>query len=115
MNKIKTADSPALKEAVDAVFTPEEKQKLKENLIEEQINQAKYLQQHPEIETVFKVALSELVKKQPENCVEFFCNYLATNDLTQISQLYDAQQEDKQRRAKQNEKEEQELALSRKK
>lgn len=78
---------PTVREAADAVFLPEEKQKLKENLIEEQIQQARYLREHPEIERVLRQAISKLAQEQPEDPVAALTAFLSDENLDEVDRL----------------------------
>lgn len=76
--------SPSVNEAVNALFNNEEKQKLRTNLIEEQIKQAKYLREHPEINHLLQIAIGKLVKDQPEDPVVYLTSFFADQDLEEL-------------------------------
>ncbi|EPY30217.1 hypothetical protein STCU_04177 [Strigomonas culicis] len=87
---------PSVREAAEAVFLPEETQRLKANLIEEQIQQARYLRAHPEIERVMRLAVSKLVREQPEDPVPVLAAFLADDHLSEMDRLAVAEEEHQQ-------------------
>lgn len=92
-SRIKNIVSPTVNEAADALFTPEEKDRLRSNLIEEQIRQAKYLREHPEVDHLLQIAIGKLVKDQPEDAVGYLTNFFSENDLEALeAQHYQEEQ-----------------------
>ncbi|CBZ30163.1 conserved hypothetical protein [Leishmania mexicana MHOM/GT/2001/U1103] len=71
---------PTLNEAVAAVFTEEEHAALKTNLRSEQIAQAKYLRDHPEIHEAVQEALARVLQAQPEDPVAFLTQYFMSEE-----------------------------------
>ncbi|GET92115.1 hypothetical protein, conserved [Leishmania tarentolae] len=66
---------PTLSEAAAAVFSEEERSALKANLRSEQIAQAMYLRNHPEIHQALQEALAKVLRAQPEDPVTFLIQY----------------------------------------
>lgn len=73
--------SPSIDEAASALFNDKEKERLRKNLIEEQIKQAKYMREHPEINHLMQIAIGKLVKDQPEDPVGYLTSFFADQDL----------------------------------
>lgn len=91
-----SGSDPSLKTAVETLFTPEEKEKLRANLIERQIAQAKYLREHPEISSVMRSAISQLVKDKPADPILYLTDYFLTHDLEEVERINQAREADKQ-------------------
>ncbi|CCW60483.1 unnamed protein product [Phytomonas sp. EM1] len=90
----------SLNEAADAVLKPEAKQKLRESLITEQIEQSKYLRAHSEIGEVVQIAISRLLKDQPQDTVSYLSDFFSNNDLDLLVEKARAEVEERNRNAK---------------
>eukprot|EP00796_Vickermania_ingenoplastis_P006365 gene6365-4590_t len=86
--EVRSIVAPTVNEAADALFTQEEKAKLRANLIEEQIQHAKYLRAHPEIDRLLQIAIGKLVRDQPEDAVAYLTQLFAENDLEEMEAAY---------------------------
>lgn len=71
---------PTLSEAAKAVFSEEERQTLKDNLRTEQIAQAKYLRDHPEVREGLQEGLRRVLQSQPEDPVAALVAYLTSDE-----------------------------------
>lgn len=91
--QIKNIVAPTVNEAANALFTSEEKAKLRSNLIEEQIRQAKYLREHPEIDHLLQIAIGKLVKDQPEDPVQYLTSFFSDNDLEALEAEHTAEEQ----------------------
>lgn len=67
------------------VFTPEERRKLHQRVIDTRITNEKYLRSHPEINLVLSEAVRLLLIHRPEEPVAFLEDFLATHDLKGLS------------------------------
>ncbi|KPI86225.1 hypothetical protein ABL78_4698 [Leptomonas seymouri] len=70
--------TPTLLEAAKAVFSDEERETLKENLRTEQVAQAKYLREHPEVRESLQEGLRRVLQDQPEDPVATLTAYFAS-------------------------------------
>lgn len=85
--------SPSIDEAASALFNKDEKERLRKNLIEEQIKQAKYIRAHPEINHLMQIAIGKLVKDQPEDPVGYLTSFFADQDLEALESAHKRNEE----------------------
>ncbi|KEG15671.1 hypothetical protein DQ04_00011380 [Trypanosoma grayi] len=94
-------DFPTLKEAATAILTPEELQNMRRNLTEEKIAHAKYLREHPEIDTLMRRAMRMLLMERPKDPVSLLLEFFAHRDLKAELETSDEEAEHRVLRAQQ--------------
>lgn len=92
-------EQPTLRQAINAVFSADEKKQLRESMINEQIAQGKYLRDHPEIDHILRMAIGDLVREHPDDAIGFLRKYFAEQDLEELERTETQREAEMQRRA----------------